>query len=467
MKGRAFLTLIFLLVLASSGVVAAAPRQQGETAVYGWTGTLYAYSRPAYDDYFVRNDGELYGISGETAAVEQQIEALRGQPVKVWGQLKDPASDFNGRQIVVSEIMAAEAVPTPTPKPQTKPQAVVTASVANVRTGPDTGYPRISSVYKNEVLDIVGRNQASTWWQICCPAGRALWVYGDLVEASGPLGSVPVVAVAPLPTPTPRPQPVISEWRGEYYPNLEFQGTPLVRNDKAVDFNWGDKAPAPGFPADDFTVRWTRRLQFDQGDYRFYAKADDGVRVWLDIHPVIDLWRFGPVSGSNDFIGVGGEPHTVKVEYYEHLGGAMVTVWWQRTDIFRNWQAQYYNDIYLQEPPILVRDDPEVNFNWGLGSPDPRVPADNFSVRWTRSVYFDSGDYRFHIHGGDGARLTMDGHTVIDHWLKDDQDTFTGTFRKLGSGYHTVVVEWYHRGGIALVNLWWEPIKKQGGPQPD
>jgi len=463
MKGRAFLALITLLLCASAGV-AAATRPQNETAVYGWTGTVYPYSRPAYDDYFVRNDGELFGVSGETAAVEQQIEGLRGQPVKLWGQLKDPAPDFNGRQIVVREILAAEAVPTPTPQPPTKPQARVTASVANVRTGPDTAYPRISSVYRNQVFDIVGRNQDRSWWQICCPAGRTLWISASLVEASGPLANVPVVTVTPPPTPAP----TITEWRGEYYANLELKGSPaLVRNDRAVDFNWGDKAPGPGLPADNFSARWTRSIHFDQGNYRFYAKSDDGVRVWLDGWLVIDQWRAGPLSASGDFANVGAGPHTVKVEYYEHLGDAMVSVWWQRTDIFRNWQAQYYNDIYLQEPPILVRDDPEVNFNWGLGSPDPRVPADNFSVRWTRSVYFDAGDYRFHIVGGHGARLTLDGHTVIDHWLKDDQDSFTGTFRRLGSGYHTVVLEWYHRGGIALVNLWWEPIKKQGGPQPD
>ncbi|MDH7487483.1 MAG: PA14 domain-containing protein, partial [Anaerolineae bacterium] len=312
MKGKALLTMIFLPLWATAGAVAAAPQQQGETAVYGWAGTVYAYSRPAYDDYFVRNDGELFGIAGQTAAVEQQIEGLQGQPVKLWGQLKDPASDFNGRQIVVSEILAAEAAPTPTPQPPTKPQARVTASVVRARTGPGTTYPIITHVYSGQTYDIVGRNQDSSWWQICCPAGRTLWVSASLVEASGPLANVPVV-------PAPAPEPVITEWRGEYYVNLELKGSPaLVRNDRAVDFNWGDKAPAPGLPADDFSVRWTRSIHFDQGNYRFYAKSDDGVRLWLDGWPVIDQWRAGPLSVSGDLANVGQGLHTVKVEYYEH-----------------------------------------------------------------------------------------------------------------------------------------------------
>ena len=432
-------------------------------------GTVYAYSRPAYDDYFVRNDGELFGVAGETAAMEKEMEALRGVLVKVWGTSREDTPDFNGRQIVVSEILAVEAQPTATPPPKTKPEVLIIASVANLRTGPSTAYARIATAYAEQIYDIVGRNQDSSWWQICCPAARSLWVYSDLVEASGPLANVAVVPVTPPPTPIP--EPVITEWRGEYYPNLEFQGRPLVRNDGDVDFNWGDKAPFAGLPADDFTVRWTRSIRFSPGDYRFYAKADDGVRVWLDQWPVIDAWHFGPVSDSGDFAGIGSSPVAVKVEYYEHLGNAAVTVWWQRTDIYRHWQGQYYNDIYLAPPEILTRDDgtddPKLNFSWGLGSPDTRVPADNFSVRWTRSVYFDAGDYRFYIWGGDGAKLRLDGHTVIDNWLQDTEHTFQGKFNAVGSGYHTVVVEWYHRGGLAEVSIWWERIKKQGGPQPD
>ena len=474
MRRKSILALILPLLVAAGSVVQAAPPQQGETPVYGWLGAVYAYERPAYDDYFVRNDGEVYGIAGQSAAIEQQIIALRGQLVKVWGTLRENAPDFNGRQIVVSEILAMEEAVTPAPKVETKAEALITGNVVNVRSGPGMMYPRITQVYGEEIYDIVGRNQASTWWQICCPAGRALWIWSGLVEASGPLARVPVVPVAPpppTPTPTPRPTPVvITEWQGEYYANPELKGTPaLVRDDRAVDFNWHDGAPAPGLPADDFSVRWTRTLHFDQGDYRFFARADDGVRVWLDDWLVIDLWRAGPVFGSNDFANVGEGSHTVRVEYYEHRGDAAVTVWWQRTDVYAHWRGEYYNDIYLEPPPLLVRDDPAIDFNWGLGSPAPGLPADNFSVRWTRAVYFEGGDYRFVIEGGDGARLRLDGWLVIDEWLKDTgRHTFEGQFLAVGAGYHVVQVEWYSRGGIAYVKVWWERTPhRKGGPQPD
>jgi uncharacterized protein YgiM (DUF1202 family) len=472
-KRQRILALMLLLTLAAAGVTQAAPPQQ-DTEAYGWVGAVYSYDRPASDDYFVRNDGEVYGIAGQTAAVEQQILDLRGRLVKVWGTLREDAPDFNDRQIVVSEIAAVGGEATPVPVTETAPEALIRGNVVNVRTGPSTTYPAITKVFGEEIYDIVGRNEASTWWQICCPAGRALWIYSGLVEATGPFAEVAVVPVAPspapapTPAPTPQPIPVITEWLGEYYPHLELKGTPaLVRNDRAIDFNWGDKPPAFGLQADDFSIRWTRTVHFDQGDYRFVANADDGIRVWLDDWLIIDQWHAGPTSNSADFGNVGEGPHTVKVEYYEHLGDAAVNVWWQRTDIYHHWRGEYYWDIYLDPPPVLVRDDAAIDFNWGLGSPGPGLPDDNFSMRWTRSLYLSAGDYRFTIEGGDGARLRLDDWLVIDNWLKDTQHTFEGEFRGVGTGHHLVQVEWYSRGGIATVKMQWDRIQQEGGPQPD
>ena len=86
------LILVFTFLLGSSSV-AAAPEEQ-TSGVYGWVGTIYTYSRPNYDDYFVRNDGELYGITGETASVELLLQQRRGTDVKIWGLLLKPAPDF-------------------------------------------------------------------------------------------------------------------------------------------------------------------------------------------------------------------------------------------------------------------------------------------------------------------------------------------------------------------------------------
>ena len=64
-------------------------------------------------------------------------------------------------------------------------------------------------------------------------------------------------------------------WEGRYYDNAEFRGGPaLVRDDSAIDFDWGEGAPADWMPADNFSAVWTRQLTFAPGYYRFNVRGD-------------------------------------------------------------------------------------------------------------------------------------------------------------------------------------------------
>lgn len=94
----------------------------------------------------------------------------------------------------------------PTPTPLSQPQVVVKSSV-NARRGPGTAYPLLGTLEKGQRFDIVGRNAAGDWWQICCLAGEQAWVYGQLVDTVGPTAAVAVAANIPPPPPTPTPAP--------------------------------------------------------------------------------------------------------------------------------------------------------------------------------------------------------------------------------------------------------------------
>lgn len=121
------------------------------------------------------------------------------------------------------------------------------------------------------------------------------------------------------------------DWKAEYFNNKELKGTAaLVRNDKQVDFAWGTGAPAVGVNADGFSVRWSRSFKFDAGTYRFYARADDGVRVWVDNERIINEWHdsSGATTYSADRTLSGS--HSVEIQYYEGAGKAQVAVWWER-----------------------------------------------------------------------------------------------------------------------------------------
>ena len=44
-------------------------------------------------------------------------------------------------------------------------------------------------------------------------------------------------------------------------------------------------------PADNFSVRWSGQVKVtSSAPYTFYATTDDGVRLWIDGHLIIDKW---------------------------------------------------------------------------------------------------------------------------------------------------------------------------------
>ncbi len=72
--------------------------------------------------------------------------------------------------------------------------------------------------------------------------------------------------------------------------------------------------------------------------YRFYARADDGVRVYVNDNRIINEWHDsrGDVTYTADVWLDGRE--RLKVEYYERNGGARIQVWWRRSTIRRRRQ---------------------------------------------------------------------------------------------------------------------------------
>ncbi|MCI0577035.1 MAG: PA14 domain-containing protein, partial [Chloroflexi bacterium] len=193
---------------------------------------------------------------------------------------------------------------------------------------------------------------------------------------------VPTATRSPSPTPTATRPP--DAWQGEYFNNRDLSGSPtLTRLDNNVDFNWSTAAPASGLPADNFSVRWTRTLAFGAGTYRFNVRSDDGVRIWLDNQLVIDEWHdAGNVTYSVDRTLITGD-HSLRIDYYEGSGTAQIQFWWDNATQYPQWRAEYYSNPNLDGAPTLIRNDVEVNFDWGKNPPATNIPVDRFSIRWT------------------------------------------------------------------------------------
>ncbi|HZR79849.1 MAG TPA: PQQ-dependent sugar dehydrogenase [Candidatus Binatia bacterium] len=118
-------------------------------------------------------------------------------------------------------------------------------------------------------------------------------------------------------------------------------------------------------------------------------------------------------------------------------------------------RAEYFADAALANV-ALTRTDPTVDFDWGSGSPDPRVPPDNFSVRWTGRVKPDfSETYRFYTTTDDGVRLWVNGKLVIDEWVDQPPTEWSGTVALTGGLAYDIKMEFYERLFGAVARLSW------------
>ncbi|MCB8952923.1 MAG: SH3 domain-containing protein [Ardenticatenales bacterium] len=269
---------------------------------------------------------------------------------------------------------------------------------------------------------------------------------------------------SPLNVSTPTPT---TGWRGEYYNNQTLSGTAaLVRTDPAVDFNWGVGTPAVGLlAADHFSVRWTQSLTFNPGRYRFVVNADDGARLWVNNTLLVDKWVDQQGGALIAEIDLPGALVPIKLEYYEDIGGASVKLAWTQVISYgtNQWQGEYYNNTSLSGAAALVRTDSQVNFNWGTGTPAVGViNSDNFSVRWTQTLYFSPGNYRFTTTTDDGVRLWVNNVLLIDRWQDRATQSFSADL-SLPGGSVPLRMEYYEHAGLAEAHLTWSVIS---GPTP-
>lgn len=384
-----------------------------------------------------------------------------------------------------STATAATATPVPsaptatfrpvTPVPtQVQPEgtARVTSSALNMRSGPGTNYPVIRTLPFNTLVVVLGQNFSGQWLYVQTYDLQLGWVAraytnfsGSAPIINGPPTPIPPATWTPLPTLVPLPTfvpPPGGAWMGEYYANRFLSGYPtLVRQDATLDFNWGYGSPAPQIPADNFSVRWTRAPYFDEGTYRFQARSDDGVRIWVDGNLIIDQWHNWTPDTYVADIWLGAGYHNVVVDYYEETGVAFITVWWDRInpDYFPDWKGEYFTNRDLAGNPAFLRNDTDIDFNWGTSSPAPGIPSTNFSVRWTRRIDFSSGIYRLNARSDDGVRVFVDGNRVINAWRDSDYGP-THTAEVYLSGRHDVRVEYYQHLGGARVRFWWDRISR-------
>ncbi len=265
---------------------------------------------------------------GVKAAIIIGVVLLIG--LLLWGLVSMLGNNGNAPATPVPEITT---IPTTAPPTAEAGQPALTATRDTaIYAGPGADYPQLGTLQSGLSANVVGKNQDGSWWAIDFPNGPngVGWVPNGDVRTTD-VNNVPVLQAPPLPTPTPTATPlVITDWKGEYFDNPDVKDKPvLVRNDRDINFDWGTGAPAPGLPTDNYSVRWSRKADFDNSDYQFTVNLEGGVRLWLDGRLLIDDWVASgnrTVQGSSGPISAG--PHDLRVDYFKSGGVGRISVSW-------------------------------------------------------------------------------------------------------------------------------------------
>lgn len=124
-------------------------------------------------------------------------------------------------------------------------------------------------------------------------------------------------------------------------------------------------------------------------------------------------------------------------------------------------QTQTYD--FATATRVLQRTDKLISFNWetgspGADSPGASVPADRFLARWTGFISPNvAGDYYFGTRQDDGAKLIIDGTTIINKWANTAftaAPVFATTAKTLPVGPKPFQFDYYEASGNAGIELW-------------
>jgi hypothetical protein len=237
--------------------------------------------------------------------------------------------------------------------------------------------------------------------------------------------------------------------RAQLFRGQNFEQWVMDRTDRQVDWLWGFGAPDPAMPADNFSIRWEGWIKAPRpGRYRLTTLSDDGARVWLDGERIIDHWQAQPLTRYPATVTLTDQPHALRIEYVEVGGPALMSFRWQQIDGFDEQvvpaEALFHDraaaraatvrlppsgdprvnglraDLFVGpefERKVKPRIDLQVNWLWGLETPDPFLPPDNFSIRWEGWLKPPwPGRYRLIAVADDSVRLWLDDNLKIDQW---------------------------------------------------
>lgn len=123
-----------------------------------------------------------------------------------------------------------------------------------------------------------------------------------------------------------------------YFNSINLTGAGASRTDALINYNWATGGPSLLQVNDNYSVRWTGFVTPEVSEaYQFYARSDDGMRVWLDGSQIINNWQNQAVTEIPSAVIQleAGRAYPVVVEYYEAGGSAEAHLLWSSPSILK------------------------------------------------------------------------------------------------------------------------------------
>lgn len=202
-------------------------------------------------------------------------------------------------------------------------------------------------------------------------------------------------------------------------------------------------------PEQDYTrVTWLSRLDCQQLDISLSSAATE-VQVYA-------LRQRASLFGYNapDWLAQSSDVRN------RYLGGQYLSQQnkeseWPNFRISKGFYGQYFDNKDLSDFKFSRIDD-KIDFNWGAGSPDPRIGSDTFSIRWlgqVRPKYSET--YTFYTNSDDGVRLWVNGQKIIDNWTDHSATPNSGTIDLTAGQDYDIQLDYYENGYNAVIQLFW------------
>ncbi|EDY17397.1 Protein of unknown function DUF1800 [Chthoniobacter flavus Ellin428] len=272
---------------------------------------------------------------------------------------------------------------------------------------------------------------------------------------------------------------------GSYWTNTAFLGTPSFSDFQTqISYSKGSGQPGDTWAAANFSAAWDGYLAAaTNGTYTFTLQAQSQARLYVNGVLIIDGWTTpgsaaNPLTGTISLPGGTNARVPIHVDYASSATGGFLYVLWQpptqaslttlpNSAVFRDATtsqqgllATYYANTTQTAPyfyQVQENNNPELNYYYGTGRPDPSLPFDGFTVRWTGQVLPQYTEpYFFTVKSDDGARLWVNGQLVINQWKSQGTTENISPPIYLQAGvFYDIKLEYLESTGNAECHLNW------------